>query len=124
MESDRKGILQKMNRARKPGFSRDKNFRKSYGMSLEELEERLKKQNSQCPICGKTIRLDVPQWKEEKAVVDHNHKTGKFRSLLCRNCNLAIGLFNESIDILVGAAIYLREFYEEENRYEQDNKTG
>jgi hypothetical protein len=53
-----------------------------YGITLEQYEELHSKQNGQCAICNR---------KEEefhkKLSVDHNHKTGEIRGLLCNHCN-------------------------------------
>jgi hypothetical protein len=54
-----------------------------------------------CEICGQS-----PQ----KALhLDHDHLTNEFRGWLCNNCNLGIGSFRDSSDLLVAAARYLRE---------------
>ena len=50
-----------------------------------------------CAICGKTSQL----------VGDHCHKSGKPRGILCRNCNLAIGNFFDSVTYLKKAIKYL-----------------
>jgi len=57
--------------------------RAQLGVSLEQYEEMLARQNGGCAICGnppKTRRLDV----------DHDHRTGKIRGLLCHRCNRAL----------------------------------
>jgi len=55
------------------------------------------KQKNKCLICDS----------EEKLVIDHNHKTGKIRGLLCSNCNCAIGLLKDDSTILESAITYL-----------------
>jgi len=40
--------------------------------------------------------------------IDHNHKTGKIRGLLCCRCNLALGNVNENVTILLNMVNYLR----------------
>lgn len=42
----------------------------------------LKNQNNRCKLCGSTKKR-----KDRNLAVDHNHKTGKIRGLLCANCN-------------------------------------
>jgi hypothetical protein len=48
------------------------------------------------------------QTDEERLVVDHNHKTGMIRGLLCHRCNTGLGHFEEKIDLLHNAIEYLR----------------
>lgn len=42
--------------------------------------------------------------------VDHNHKTGKIRSTLCRKCNLGLGHFDDDLEKLQSAIKYLSKF--------------
>lgn len=67
----------------------------SYDSTLDEVQAILDKQN--CEICGKT----------EKLVIDHDHKTNKVRGRLCHGCNVAIGFFEEDLDRLRAAIVYL-----------------
>jgi len=57
-----------------------------------------------CVICGR----HQTEFKTRLAV-DHNHKTGEVRGLLCRPCNAGIGLFNENLSRLENAINYLKE---------------
>ena len=57
----------------------------------------LKASTSECVICGS----------EEPLVVDHDHKTGKIRGLLCNHCNRGLGHFRDDPDLLEYARIYL-----------------
>jgi len=65
-------------------------------ISDEALAE-LKASVTQCVICGS----------EEKLVVDHDHRTGKIRGLLCNHCNRGLGHFRDDPTLLEFAAQYL-----------------
>jgi recombination endonuclease VII len=62
-----------------------------YGITLEDYAAMLERQDGQCAICGTA---------DEKLVVDHNHTTGRVRSLLCHLCNALIGCAREDVAIL------------------------
>lgn len=75
---------------------------KQYGINFEDYDRMFIEQNGCCAICGKH------QTKEKKSLhVDHNHKTGKIRGLLCQKCNHGVGLFNDNLDLLKKAIEYL-----------------
>ena len=74
-----------------------------YGITVEQYHEMLKDQNSQCAICQKHS-LDLNQ----RLCIDHDHRTGRIRGLLCRQCNLVIGNASEKIETLLQAIDYLR----------------
>lgn len=74
-----------------------------YNLTQEEYDLMLKKQNYSCEICG--IHKDDCT---KELCVDHCHKTGKVRSLLCNNCNSGIGFFNESERVMKKAIEYLK----------------
>lgn len=78
--------------------SRRSYLKKTWGMSLEEFNELRDSQHGLCAICK--INADILH-------IDHNHKTGKIRSLLCNNCNRGIGHLKESPAILNAAIEYL-----------------
>lgn len=62
-------------------------LRKKYGITVEDYDAMLKSQGGQCAICR-----DAKIWKQKRSlVVDHCHKTGKVRGLLCNQCNTAVG---------------------------------
>lgn len=72
--------------------------KKVYGLEKEQYKEFLKKHKNKCDVCGGSNRLHV----------DHDHKTGKNRGLLCGNCNTALGLLQDDESILVKLTEYLR----------------
>lgn len=78
--------------------SRRSYLKKTWGITLEEFNELKDSQDSLCAICK--INADILH-------IDHNHQTGKIRSLLCNNCNRGIGHLKESPVILHAAIEYL-----------------
>ncbi len=74
-----------------------------WGLTLEQYNGRLCIQGGGCAICGKKPgakrRLDV----------DHDEKTGKFRGILCNQCNQAIGLLGDDPARLKKAIEYLTD---------------
>lgn len=78
---------------------------KHYGLSIEKYEEMLAKQNNCCAICKTTEPggNSTGKWN-----IDHDHKTGKVRGLLCGACNRGIGMFKDNPDLLESARNYLQ----------------
>jgi hypothetical protein len=83
------------------GYNKDVNTawhrKKRYGITAEQYKELLDKQHGACGICG-----GVPE--NHTLCVDHCHRTGRIRGLLCRPCNTAIGLLEDD-PMKVGAAL-------------------
>jgi hypothetical protein len=67
------------------------------------------KQKPMCKICGKNVYKapENSKDKQDQAVIDHDHKTGKLRGLLCHQCNVGIGNFKDDIDRMLNAILYL-----------------
>lgn len=83
---------------------RDTAYKKKFGISLEEYDTKLKNQKYCCAICGiheNKVKL--------RFAVDHNHKTGEVRDLLCGQCNVAVGMVKEDLTILTSMISYLME---------------
>lgn len=76
----------------------------NYGITMADYEVILASQNNCCAICSKT-----PQESGRRLYVDHNHKTGVVRGLLCINCNSAIGKLGDSVALLKNAIQYLED---------------
>jgi Autographiviridae endonuclease VII len=86
-----------------PEKIRNKKFKTKYKFTLEEYKILLKKQNGLCAICKKPEKESA----KGKLAVDHCHKTGKIRGLLCFNCNVGIGNLRDSPILLEKALEYL-----------------
>ena len=74
---------------------------KQYGVTAEQYHAMVKAQGGVCNICKR------PPGKKRLAV-DHCHRSKKVRALLCRHCNLLIGLAEDKPETLDAAAAYLR----------------
>ncbi len=86
-------------------------LKKRFGISIEIYRSIFKEQRERCGICRTPILLIAIKGDagmKGRAHVDHCHKTGRIRGLLCSRCNLGIGLFLDSSDRLRRAVAYLR----------------
>lgn len=88
-----------------PDYSIDKHLKQQYGISIKEYCEMLEKQNFRCAICN----THESEALRSKLFVDHCHSTGKIRSLLCHNCNTALGHTKEDINRLEAMIAYIKE---------------
>jgi len=79
----------------------EKQLKDRFGLSSKQYWDMHADQEGLCAICGK------PQCVGTKLDVDHDHKTGKVRALLCRHCNAGIGLLKDSIRLVERALGYL-----------------
>lgn len=73
-----------------------------FGLTTEEFSAMVLEQNNKCKICE--CEMDTPQ-------IDHNHTTGKVRSLLCRPCNTSLGLVKEDTKILYNMISYINAYF-------------
>jgi hypothetical protein len=76
---------------------------KEYGITPEFYEQERQKQKGCCLICQK----HETEEQHGKLNVDHDHKTGKYRALLCTNCNHGLGKFSDDPERLKKAIEYL-----------------
>lgn len=76
-----------------------------YDLSVQDKEELIKKQGGTCANENCQYGLDD----DHKLYVDHCHKTGKVRGLLCHHCNAALGLLMESPDKIEGLMYYAKK---------------
>lgn len=75
--------------------------------AAEEGSRLYDEQNGLCAICGKDFGAQVNGRVPSSAQLDHNHKTGQVRGVLCKTCNLALGKFGDKPDRFRIAANYL-----------------
>ena len=98
-------------RKRNPDKARGWDFRgrlmKKYGLSMPQFNELLSAQKGLCACCNQQMILGGQ--KSLSVCVDHDHKTGKVRELLCAGCNVAIAHLGEDPARCEKAAAYLRK---------------
>lgn len=80
---------------------------RALNFNIEKYNKLLIEQNNLCAICHKEETLKGVSGKIKRFAVDHCHKTGKIRGLLCGKCNKSIGLFEDNIEKLQKAISYL-----------------
>src|SRR5882757_2953136 len=74
-------------------------LRRVYGISVEEHAAMVAQQNGRCAICERKP--------DHTLCIDHCHKTGKVRALLCRKCNTGLGCYDDDPAFARKAAAYL-----------------
>lgn len=84
-------------------------LRCDYGITPEIYKRMLIEQNNVCAICGKEETVKNYKDKVSSLAVDHDHKTGKIRGLLCQKCNSGLGKFEDNEDNMLKAVEYLRK---------------
>lgn len=89
------------NRTKRSLQNRSWNLKKKFGIDVEEYDKMLLSQNGVCKICKK---IDS----DRGLAVDHDHKTGRVRGLLCLKCNTGLGQFNDDAEMLGLAIQYLK----------------
>jgi len=76
-------------------------LRHKFGIDLDGYNKRKRKQKNRCKICGRRNQ------RKTRLHVDHNHKTGKIRGLLCFECNAGLGKFMDDPILMLRAILYL-----------------
>ena len=93
--------------------AKDYRLRKRYGINLQRYNELLEEQNYECAICGKPH--DDCKY---GLVVDHNHRTGRVRGLLCTYCNRrVVGRIGDDRRRMQGFVAYIQRQLEEDTEW-------
>lgn len=75
----------------------------AYGVSAAQYYAMLDAQNGRCAICARHQDAFA-----KRLFVDHCHQSGKIRGLLCKDCNIALGILGDSRSRVLQVARYLR----------------
>ncbi len=87
-----------------PERYKDKDLRKLYGIGYEQYSQMHTSQSGRCAICTNEFKSG------KETHVDHDHKTGQVRQLLCSSCNTGIGYLKEDPVIISRALEYLNKW--------------
>jgi len=101
----------KQREKKKPELSsRRRAIKRIYGLTLEQYDEMLKTQGGGCAICGNPeTRINGKTGKVKNLSVDHCHTTRNVRGILCGACNVGLGKFNDSPELMMRAIEYLQK---------------
>ncbi len=79
-----------------------------YKITPSEYSAMFSQQNGRCKICNlPETTVDTRYGRTRTLSVDHDHKTGKIRGLLCEQCNRALGMLKDNRLLLEKAILYL-----------------
>jgi hypothetical protein len=91
---------------------------KNYGITWKKYKEALATQDNRCFVCRIKFKISDNRTgrrpHRNRAVIDHCHRTGRIRGILCGHCNIALGCLFEDPKIIRALADYVERF----------NKTG
>ena len=87
-----------------PERTRNNDLKRNYGITIQEHQQMFEEQNGVCATCKSP---GDGKWK--KLCVDHDHKTGKVRQLLCRRCNMILGQAYDDISLFEEYIKYLQK---------------
>ena len=88
---------------------RDGVLRREYGLLPMEYRLMNLRQGFLCAICLRRETKRHPNGKRLDLSVDHDHKTGRVRALLCQGCNVGLGSFRDDQTRLERARQYLAD---------------
>jgi len=91
-------------------IKRTSELKRKYNLSLDDYDTMFIIQNGKCALCHQPERIKNNDGSVRQLAVDHDHLTGKIRLLLCHDCNLALGLLKDNIELLDNAKQYLLKY--------------
>ena len=91
-----------------PILEKERYLLRRFEISMDDYNRMLEAQGGVCAIC-KHPETHKRNGKLKAMAVDHSHKTGAIRGLLCCDCNTGIGKLKDSVNVLSNAIDYLRK---------------
>ena len=89
-------------------YVRNNHYKTAYGISQDEYIQMVVKVGNKCPICGSHHN---PSKKQGRLCIDHCHKDGGIRGVICNDCNRALGSTKDNPEILRRLAEYIEGYY-------------
>jgi len=86
-----------------PTANADAHLRRKYGIGVVDMDVIIELQGGSCAICRGTD----PRRKNGTWTVDHDHRTGKVRGIVCHPCNAAMGMVDDNTETLRRMIDYL-----------------
>jgi len=83
-----------------------------HGVSYAQRQQMYDEQAGLCRICETPGSIELAEKGAAmtgRLCVDHCHKTGKVRGLICNSCNIGLGVFKDNVEVLQRAIEYLKE---------------
>ena len=91
-------------------LSRQARYKDQFGITIDDYDKMFLAQDGVCAICGEAETTNK-HGNVQRLSVDHNHKTGKIRGLLCARCNgLVLPIVENQNNLIVAAIKYLRDY--------------
>ena len=86
-------------------------LKRTYNITVEEYIDMYISQNGKCKLCSSSgyAMSTTHNNHSVKLVVDHCHYTQKVRGLLCHDCNRALGLLKDNLEVITAIPSYLNE---------------
>jgi hypothetical protein len=82
-------------------------LREKYGLTPDQYDRMLQEQNGVCAICRQPETRRGSGGEPRRLSVDHDHRTGVVRALLCGRCHTVTSAVEESPDLLEAVRLYL-----------------
>ena len=90
------------NREKCKSNNRARQILAKYGLTMAEYKALFESHNHKCKICKASKK------RNRKLAVDHDHKTGKIRGILCDRCNTVLGLLRDDMKLIKNMLKYLK----------------
>lgn len=105
---DRAGNIERSKewKRKNPTVAFNTHLKSKYGITIEDRKRLLQMQGGVCAVC------EDPTFGGKEPCVDHDHKTGKVRGMICRKCNAGLGFLKDDITVVERLLEYLRKYQE------------